>query len=254
MILGNVRASLTRNDAQLALRLVARGSRAELERAEAELRDEGIDALLDDPRLLPALLESRLGMNCSLPLFCYALVRHALRAAGEGDRAMADYVAAILLHFGMRDRAHRIGPSDDQTYDTLADLLGEVNVADARRSFLVRQHLGNYALWVSGLFPDLIEHRRWRRGGPDLEYYEDLGRRGFRLAADHRLAHEHGIDALLRDVAERFPVLRSALNGISDALLFPGVQSPERIMRQVRDEMRWWWEGRGRADGTGTER
>ncbi|HEU6451752.1 MAG TPA: hypothetical protein VFT57_10055, partial [Gemmatimonadaceae bacterium] len=68
MILGNVRASLTRNDAQLALRLISRGSATELEGAEEKLRGAGIDALLDDPRLLPALMESRLGMNASLPL------------------------------------------------------------------------------------------------------------------------------------------------------------------------------------------
>ena len=45
MILANVRASLGRQDAQLALQLVGRGSRAELERAEGRLRDEGLDAL-----------------------------------------------------------------------------------------------------------------------------------------------------------------------------------------------------------------
>lgn len=241
MILGNVRASLTRDDAQLALRLLGRESSAEMENAEAALRDRGIDALLDDPRLLPALLESRLGIHGSLPLFCYVVVRQALRAAGENDRAMADYVAAILLHFGMRERAYRVSESDDERYDTLADLLDDVDDPDGRRSFLVRQHLGNYALWVSGLFPDRIEQRRWRRGGPDLDYYEDLGRRGFRLAADHRLAQEHGLDTLFRVVAERFPVVRVALNNVSDALLFPHVHTPERLMRQVRDEARWKW-------------
>lgn len=239
MILGNVRASLTRNDAQLALRLISRGSASELESAEEMLRGSGIDALLDDPRLLPALMESRLGMNVSLPLFCYVVVRCALRGAGENDRALADYVAAILLHFGARGRAERIAESDDQTYDTVSALLGEVNGADARRSFLVRQHMGNYALWLSGLFPDYIEQRRWRRGGPDLEYYEDMGRRGFQLAADHQIAHEQGLDTLFREVAERFPRLRVALNGVSDTLLFPSSSSPERLMRQVRDEVRW---------------
>jgi hypothetical protein len=239
MILGNVRASLTRNDAQLALRLISRGSAAELESTEEALRSTGIDALLDDPRLLPALMESRLGMNVSLPLFCYVVVRCALRGAGENDRALADYVSAILLHFGARGRAERIAESDDQTYDTVSALLDEVNGADARRTFLVRQHLGNYALWLSGLFPDLIEQRRWRRGGPDLDYYEDMGRRGFQLAADHRLAQEHGLDTLFRDVAERFPRVRVALNGVSDTLFFPSVSSPERLMRQVRDEVRW---------------
>ena len=239
MILANVRRQLGRDDAQLALRLLGRESREEAERAEASLRERGIDALLDDPRLLPALLAPGPGMNASYPLFSYVAVRHALRRAGEDDRVMADYVASILLHFGLRGRANRISDTDDECYDTLAGLLEDVNDGDAQRSFLVRQHLGNYALWLSGLFPDFIESRRWRRGGPDLEYYEELGRRGFQLAADHRLAADHGLAALFATAAARFPLLRAALNGVSDALLFPNHHTPERLMRQVRDEARW---------------
>ena len=47
------------------------------------------------------------------------------------------------------------------------------------------------------------------------------------------------MDTLFREVAERFPRLRVALNGVSDTLLFPAKSSPERLMRQVRDEARW---------------
>ena len=234
MILANVRSQLGRDDAQLALRLLARGSGTEHERAEERLRDEGIDAVLDDPRLLAALLEAPQGAHASLPLFTYVVVRHAMRQAGEPDRQLADYVASIVMHFGMRDRAQRIGDADDQVYETLAALNAELETADAQRAFLVRAHLGNYALWQSGLFPDRIEHRRWRRGGPDLDYYEALGRRGFRLAADHRLAMEHGLATLYATAADRFGLLRVALNSLSDSLLFPGFHSPEKLMRQVR--------------------
>lgn len=238
MIVANVRHRLGRADAQLALRLVAQGDGGAQRAAEATLADRGLDPLLDDPRLLAALLETRQGACASLPLFCYVVVRHALRRAGEEERALADYLAALVLEFGLRDRALRIARADDAVYDTLAALLGEVDTADARRAFLVRAHLGNYALWVSGLFPDRIEHRHWRRGGPDLDYYEALGRRGFELAAGHRLAAEHGLEALYARAAERFAVLRLALNRISDLLLFPHVHTPERLMRQVRDEAR----------------
>ena len=103
---------------------------------------------------------------------------------------------------------------------------------DARRAFLAGQHLGNVALWQSGLFPDFVEHRRWRRGGPDLEYYEEMGRRGYEAAARHRLANEYGMSALFIRVAEHFPQLRIALNRISDSVLFPNCHTPERLMRQ----------------------
>lgn len=239
MIVANLHHRLTRQDAQLAVALFARHGGATADEAEEMLREGGLDALLDDPRLLRALLETRLGTRASLPLFVYVVARHALLRQGERDRMMADYAASLLLHFGLRDRATRVSDVDDQTYDTLASLLDEANGPDPRRTLQVRAHLGSYALWLAGMFPDFIEHRRWRRGGPDIDYYDAMGQHGFRLAAEHRLAQEHGLDVLFTAVATGFPALRVALNRVSDALLFPGRSSPERLMRQVRDEARW---------------
>lgn len=239
MILANVRSRLTREDVALALALIAQSGMSDRERAERTMRDEGVDALLDDPALPRALLETPRGAHAALPLFAYVIVRHALLRTGERDRVLADYAAAVLLHFGLRDRARRIGDADDETYDTLAALLEAAEGPDPRRAFLVRAHLGNYALWLSGMFPDHISHRTWRRGGPSMEYYERMGRRGFQLAAEHRLAAEHGVALLFGLAAERFPVLRVAFNRLSDALLFPDHHTPERLMRQVADEARW---------------
>lgn len=235
MILANVRSRLTREDAQLVVRLVARGSRRALDDAESTLADQGIDPLLDDPRLQEGLLDSRQGSHASLPLFSYVVVRQALTKAGENDRVLADYVASILLHFGLRQRATRIAEHDDESYDTLASIGDAIEGSDPRRSYLARAHLGNYALWMSGIFPDLIERRRWRRGGPDLDYFETMGKRGYQLAAGHRLASDHGMAPLFATAAEKFPKLRVALNRVSDRLFFPNVNTPERLMRQVRD-------------------
>jgi hypothetical protein len=239
MILANVRQRLTRVDAQLALRLVASGSSDAYASAEAALRECGIDALLDDPRLLSALVANSQGAHASLPLFTYVLVRHALRDTGEKERGIADFVTSILLHFGERDRANKIRQFDDQTYDTLASLIAEAESGDPTRAFLVRAHLGNYALWMAGLFPDHIESRRHRRGGPDLEYFDEMGKRGYQLAANHQLAAEHGLTGLFESVADRFGRLRVALNRVSDRVFFPNVHSPDRLLRQVRDEARW---------------
>lgn len=239
MILADTRHRLTRDDAQLAARLLARECGEEPATIEHRIADEGIDAILDDPRLPRALLRQPHGSHASFTLFAYVMVRHALRRAGEGDRGLADYASAIVLHFGFRNRAQRVSEHDDEIYDALVELCEDLDDPDARRSFLVRTHLGNYALWLSGIFPDYIEHRHWRRGGPDLEYYEEMGRRGFQLAADSRIAEERGLSPLYAAAAERFGLLRTALNTVSDSLFFPTVQTPERLMRQVRDEGRW---------------
>ncbi|MEO6443676.1 MAG: hypothetical protein ABIZ91_11465 [Gemmatimonadaceae bacterium] len=236
MILANVRQCLTRDDAHLAIRLIARGSSSALDAGEQRLRDEGIDAILDDPRLLPALMEHAQAMHASIRLFTYVMVRHALRDVGESDRVLADFVSSILLQFGARDRAYRIREYDDQIYTTLAGLLADAESGDPTRAFLVRVHLGNYALWVAGLFPDHIEERHHRRGGPDLGYFDEMGRRGYQLAANHRLASEHGLHELFETAADRFRRLRFALNRMSDHVFFPRYHSATKLMRQVRDE------------------
>jgi hypothetical protein len=239
MVFADVRSTLTRDDVQYAVWLIGLSGYDAARSAERALREKGLDAVLDDTRLLTALLHHAPKWCGSLRLFAYVSVRHACLASGERDRTLADYTASIVLHFGLRDRARRISALDDDTFDTLAELSALMDGPDSRRAFLARQHLGNYALWLSGLFPDFVEHRRWRRGGPDLGYFEEMGRAGYTAAARHRLASEHGLEVLFERAADRFPVLRAALNRISDTLLFPNCHTPERLMRQVRDEYRW---------------
>jgi hypothetical protein len=239
MIQADLRHTLTRDDAQLALHLVARGSTRERDAAEEALRHAGIDVLLDDTRLLAALTDDARAAHASLPLFAYVLVRHALRDLGEGERTVADYVASVVVHFADHDRARRIAVHDDERYDTLVAMLEDSDRGDPKRTFLVRQHLANYALWLSGLFPDHVTRRAWRRGGPDLSYYDEMGRQGFLRAADHRMADYTGLRPLFSRAAGEFPLIRQALNRVSDRLLFPRQHSPERLMRQVSDEARW---------------
>jgi hypothetical protein len=113
------------------------------------------------------------------------------------------------------------------------DILADLESSNGERRFRVMVHLGNYALWLAGLFPDYIAARHLRKAGPDVTYYDALGRRGFGMASDHALAGEYGLVAVLRTAAERFPSLRGALNGVSDRLLFPNVQSADRVLRQL---------------------
>ena len=53
------------------------------------------------------------------------------------------------------------------------------------------------------------------------------------MASDHSLATQYGLDTLLRTAANRFPSVRTALNGVSDRLLFPSGQAPDRILRDL---------------------
>src|SRR5207302_113701 len=80
---------------------------------------------------------------------------------------------------------------------------------------------------------DYLAARRSRKGGPDLPYYDELGRQGFRLAAEHRLAEHLGVATIYRSAAERFPTLRVAFNRLSDRVFFPNVSTPDKILRNL---------------------
>jgi hypothetical protein len=223
MILANTRGRLSANDLQLVVLLLSQGSAARRVSTERRLATEGPDAILDSPLLFERLLAVRTMLVPSEALFFYTLVRHALLRADCDDRELADYVAALLLEFGKRDRAWRIDWNDDQQHRYMIDILIDLEATDSDRRFKVLAHLGNYALWLAGLFPDYIAARRVRSGGPDLSYYEQLGARGFGQASDHALADQYGLDGVFRIAAERFPQVRQALNQVSDRVLFPHI-------------------------------
>jgi hypothetical protein len=235
MILPSVRSSLGRNEAAFVVWLLTRGAEDERAHFEERVRDEGLDGILDDPRTLNAVMARRELSTARPELVFYLLVRHALLEDGLGDRVIADYIATLVLAFGRAGRAFRI--EDEETeFHHLVDIVAASADSRGRRAFLLRAHLGEYALWLSGLFPDHITARVRRRGAPGLDYYEQLGAQGYRLAARYSDAERHGLDRVYRDCADTFPALRVALNKVADRPLFPATGDRiERLLRQVAD-------------------
>lgn len=236
MILPTIRASFGRQEAVHLVELLGRNDEELRRSAEKRLREDGVDSLLDDPRVLNALLTQE-KVKASPALIFYVLVRHALLEGGLDDRATADYVASMVLGFGNARRAYRISEHETEEFFYLVDLVQQMEGADDRRSFLLRVHLGDFSLWLAGLFPDYLEARVRRRGSPPIDYYERMGATGYHLAADTRQAEGLGLDELFRDVSRRFAEVRTALNRVSDRYLWPDAGDPvSRLLRQVADQ------------------
>ena len=221
MIRADLRSRLTAGDLQLVVLLLSGSSTARRAAFERKLETEGPDALLDHPELPERMLAVRTIVVPSERLFLYVFIRHALLGAGVDDRALADYMAALVLDFGRKDRAWRVDWNDDARHSYLVDILADLEASNGERRFKVMAHLGKYAIWLAGLFPDYIAARRLRNGGPDVSYYDTLGRRGFGMASDHVLADQYGLEHVFRATAERYPDIREALNGLSGRLFFP---------------------------------
>ncbi len=206
MITADARSRISAQDIELL------GSSLGLDTQPANL-----DHVLDRREISRFLLGSRLP-GPSPSLLFYVLVRHALLDEGIEEPGVADYFAAVLREFGTQKRASRVVEVDDHDHHYLVDILADLSSSSGDRQFRVSVHLGNYALWLSGIFPERIAAQRIRRGGPDIGYYEALGGRGFAGASEHRMAERIGLEEILRIAAERVHQIRVALNRVSDQL------------------------------------
>lgn len=233
MILPTLRASLTRRDALHLVDLLGRHDPALREAARVRLEEEGADALLDDPRVRNALLTDP---DVSAPpgIIFYVLVRQALLEGGLDDPDAADFVASVVLAFGGSNRAYRVRDGDPAEYFYLVDLVARAAGVSEHEAFMVRAHLGNFSLWLAGLFPDYLESRSRRKGAPPLSYYEDMGASGYESASKSPSAETLGVGPVLGRMGRDFRELRTALNRVSDRVLWPGAGDPVgRLLRSL---------------------
>ncbi len=233
MILPQIRATFDDRYGRILADLIGRNDPELRKSAHHRLEEEGLDALLDDPRTLNAVLAEE---RVQLPpaVIFYVLVRQALLEGGVDDRTTADYVASLILSFGHGKRAYRVSTSAKEEYYYLVDLVQGMGEADGREAFLLRSHLGNFSLWLTGLFPDYLESRVRRRGAPGIRYYEQMGSSGYRMASASPEAERLGVEELLREVAVGFGEVRRALNRLSDRHLWKSGSDPVgRLLREV---------------------
>jgi len=202
------------------------------------LTDEAArDTLLDDERLFHALLERCGCLRVSSHFYFYILVRHAFRRAGIQDRSVADYVSELLAEFARVEQSRCMVPGQVAALDYFFEMLAALQTADDRTGFQIRAHIGNYSLFLTGIFPERIRERAERRGFPDLKYFEALGRSQYGVASDHRLAERYELAGIFSTLSERFATTRLALNDISDRLFcMSGPDySLEKLLGQQRD-------------------
>lgn len=237
MILPVIRSSFERSEALHLVELLGRHDPELRDSARERLEEDGLDGLLDDPRVLNALLTDG-DVKARPEIVFYVLVRQAMLEGGVDDRAVADYVASVLVAFGRARRAYRISERGEEEYGYLVDLIARLRTASSREAFLVRVHMGNYALWLSGLFPDFLEARVRRRGAPPISYYERMGSQGYLVASRSPEAAALGVGDALGSVARHFSGVRSALNRVSDRHLWRDSGDPVgRLLREVTYRM-----------------
>jgi hypothetical protein len=223
MITANTRVRLTADDFDFIVRALAikPSDRVSLEKllTDSEVRDE----ILDLDSLADAILEAPGRLSISPHLLFYVLCRRVLRDTAVQSREAADYVASLLEAFSRTARVYDADGTGRNPTKHLSDMLESLSKAGEREAFLLRAHMANYSLFVSGMFVENIG-KRSGRGAPDVSFYEKMGGMNYRVAAEYREAKRFNLQSVYEELSRGFHEARIALNDLAGRLLH--VDSP----------------------------
>jgi hypothetical protein len=194
----------------------------EMARVLAELPST-LESLLDAEHVFRSIYENRRELLEISPflLFNVLLRRCTGRARTPTERAVVNYLANLLSLFVRAERVWRPLPSEARAYEYLVDLAAEAARANEHRSFLLHAHIGNYALYLTGIFGDALRYRRRHKRRPlDPAYYADMGRIGYRDAASNRLARLYRLEDVFLRLALQFDYYRDRLNVLAREYIF----------------------------------
>ena len=174
-----------------------------------------VESMLDSDYVLDRILARReLLLDISPFLLFNVLLRRSLDGhRNKAERSIINYLANLLSLFVSTERMQRVASGDEHTHGYLVSMIEEAEGADPRRKFLIYAHIGNFALFLTGMFPQWIEHRhRFGRRSVDMKFYSDFGRAYFDMAAGHPLAEEYRLDSVFFRLSYMFDDYQQAMN------------------------------------------
>ena len=123
-----------------------------------------------------------------------------------GDASVVDYVAAVLTEFARSDRLYVLRTARGRTVDDVGDMRRAADRTAALRARAARKHVGDYALFMTGLFRTHLESRG------ALGYYVEEGQRSYRAVSELDLAVFRTGFLLFEQLAENFEHYSGALD------------------------------------------
>lgn len=139
------------------------------------------------------------------------LTARSMAHVGLADAELIRYLSSMLVRFVHIDGLYRLRDENGVPLKYLVDMMAEAEESPPPRNAEAFQHVGDYALFVLGFYPESLSGRR-KLVGPD--YYAEQGRRSYLLAAE--LDREAPKGPLLRKLASHFETAGVALHLVRD--------------------------------------
>ena len=150
------------------------------------------------------------------------LAEHAFFShLGVADPPLIDYLSALLTRFVHNDDVFRLRGASGRPLTELTDMgvAAEQLPAGGRTRREYYRHIGDFALFWTGVYPEAVERLRARACKDALVSYTAQGKRGYLLTSrleeeDHHDAEAH----LFRRLSEQFEVCAVGLRKVREEL------------------------------------
>ncbi len=150
------------------------------------------------------------------------LAEHAFFShLGVADPPLIDYLSALLTRFVHNDDVYRLRGAAGRPLTELAEMVIEAERLPAggrtRRDYY--RHIGDFALFWTGVYPEAVERLRSRACKDALVSYTAQGKRGYLLTSRMEEEQHHDAEAgLFRRLSEQFEVCAVGLRKVREEL------------------------------------
>lgn len=150
-------------------------------------------------------------------LFAELVARRFYRDVQVHEPRVVDYVAGLLTDFTHVDALYRVRNARGQRLEDVGQMLVESDPRLAAASFdrerAVRKHIGDYTLFLTGLFPEYVTtlSRRSIRLDAFIDYVK-VGRESYRIVSAFDQFEYRDEAPLFRQLADSFELCVFGLN------------------------------------------
>lgn len=169
-------------------------------------------------------------------LFGELVERHFHKSPPVDSREVKNYVTGLLVDFARAENLYRVRDAEGRRLEDVGEMMIQSNPVLEAPSFErereVRQHIGDFTLFFSGMFPESIG--KWRVRSLRLDSFIDYvraGKESYHIVAEYKKFEDREAAPLFQQLSEEFESCVYGLNLVRQEL----DAGRQHIFHQVRD-------------------
>jgi hypothetical protein len=135
---------------------------------------------------------------------------------GLENPPLARYISDVLVDFTHQDSIFRVRDARGRRVEEVAEMLVEGDVALNATSFErereVHKHIGDFTLFWTGVYPEMLRHFRASTRRDHLIDYVEQGRKSYQIASTFQYGQYAEEAPVLRQLSEQFETCMLSLH------------------------------------------